>query len=533
MAFGTFAVRLTMPSAMMMMMMMILGNYCGVTGEKTASSFPPLFVWDKTLGTPPTFRQADVTNGSDEARKFLSTVLSTGLAKATPKTPTTMTQKNDANTCVSFGWNFGETTTMAAQSSSSSSSLSFYTLWQANEATSLKALDGFHASRVLCEQNPSSFHALTEANVLHVDDDDKDSATAASCPAIRGIDWDALQVRVNNPTSSPEVEDAKMAFWKLVGKNLNEWTVRLTLKPNDALLWDSARLYMHFEPGSDTNVNGSKKIVVQGCHVHRASMQDTYKSLDQKYQALTETPFRNLRDATKSDFDRMGVEYDKAVSRKTLDKMVALLEGLRDSFLGAPVSLYEHNVQTASRAFRAGEDDDTVTAALFHDVFETLGVKNHGELSAALLAPWLTPKNTWMLAHHEIFQSYYYFDYYDGLDKNRRDMFLPTNATRNDHEAQMADFYNWTVYFCEEYDQASFDKDYPSLPLEALLPSVERVLKRKQYWWNPSHPKAGAVSAKEEEEEGAAGKVQVDASGDLTAVMNAAVTSCVDTWNCY
>ena len=48
--------------------------------------------------------------------------------------------------------------------------------------------------------------------------------------------------------------------------------------------------------------------------------------------------------------------------------------------------------------------------------------------------------------------------------------------------------------FCEKWDQASFCDDYESLPLEFFTPMVERVFARDAYWWDPSHPKAAAVT---------------------------------------
>ena len=226
-------------------------------------------------------------------------------------------------------------------------------------------------------------------------------------------------------------------------------------------------------------------------------------------------PFRNLREADKGDFDRMGVEYDRDVTQKTLDNLLAMLEKQASFTGGASVTLKEHNVQTASRALRAGEDDETVAISLFHDVFEDLAVKNHGELSAAMLAPWISPKSQWLLAHHEIFQGYYYFHYY-GVSNTTRDMF------------QNHPYYNWTATWCELYDQAAFDPTYESEPLEKLIPSVQRVLSKPQYWWNPNHPKAGAVSLKDEfEEEQAAG------SSNAAAGVKAAASSCQDTWTCY
>ena len=220
---------------------------------------------------------------------------------------------------------------------------------------------------------------------------------------------------------------------------------------------------------------------------------------------MTETPFQSLKSAVKADFDRMGVEYDNAVVKQTKQKLIDMLEGLKDSYLGQPVSLYEHNVQTASRAYRGGEDDETIFISLFHDVFETLAVKNHGEVIAAMLAPWISPQNHWMLAHHEVFQGYYYFEDY-GIDKNKRDMYLGHLV------------YNQTVNWCEEYDQASFDPDYPSLPLSTFIPVIDRVLARPQYWWNPAHPKAGAVSSASEFNDFSLGKP---------------ISECPDTWQCY
>lgn len=60
-------------------------------------------------------------------------------------------------------------------------------------------------------------------------------------------------------------------------------------------------------------------------------------------------------------------------------------------------------------------------------------------------------------------------------------------------------YYNWTVTWCEQYDQRLFDPDYPSLPLAELLPVVVRVKSRRQYILVESFaPKAGAISGQEE-----------------------------------
>ena len=43
----------------------------------------------------------------------------------------------------------------------------------------------------------------------------------------------------------------------------------------------------------------------------------------------------------------------------------------------------------------------------------------HGEVAGSLLRPYISPKNHWILTHHEIFQAYYYGEAM-GIDKNAR-----------------------------------------------------------------------------------------------------------------
>jgi hypothetical protein len=73
------------------------------------------------------------------------------------------------------------------------------------------------------------------------------------------------------------------------------------------------------------------------------------------------------------------------------------------------VSLYEHSLQTATRALRAGEDEETVVVALLHDIGELMSPSSHGDVANAMLLPYISEKNQWVLKMHEIFQGYYYF----------------------------------------------------------------------------------------------------------------------------
>jgi predicted HD phosphohydrolase len=154
-------------------------------------------------------------------------------------------------------------------------------------------------------------------------------------------------------------------------------------------------------------------------------------------------------------------------------------------FLAQPVDLMEHNLQTATRALRAGEPEEVVVASVLHDVTESIAAKNHGGVMAALLEPYVSPKITWMLREHEVFQSYYYVHYFGG-DRNMRDALLDTVEDKS--------FWHFTKKWCDDYDQASFDPTYPSLSIDIFEPMVHNVLSKPAYWWADSHPKKLTVT---------------------------------------
>ena len=100
---------------------------------------------------------------------------------------------------------------------------------------------------------------------------------------------------------------------------------------------------------------------------------------------------------------------------------------------------------------------------------------------SAITLPFISPAAQWLLEEHEVFQGYYYFHHLGG-DRDARE------ALRGHAH------FNATARWCDEFDQVSFDPTYPSLPLEAFEPMVERVLARAPYWWDPAHLKRAAVT---------------------------------------
>jgi len=176
------------------------------------------------------------------------------------------------------------------------------------------------------------------------------------------------------------------------------------------------------------------------------------------------TSFTRMVDARPEDWAVIGaaaVQYNK----KLTDRVIAHLELLRDDFGGYAVDRLEHSLQTATRAHRDGRDEEYVVCALIHDIGDTLGSFNHADIATAILKPFVSEQNLWMVEQHAVFQGYYFFEHL-GLDKNLRDRF-------RGHE-----WFDYTAEFCEVYDQSSFDPKYESMRLEEFEPMLRKVFAR-------------------------------------------------------
>lgn len=151
--------------------------------------------------------------------------------------------------------------------------------------------------------------------------------------------------------------------------------------------------------------------------------------------------------------------YKARLPDRILDHM-QMLHGDRGGFM---VDRLEHTLQTATRAFRDGRDEEYVVCALIHDIGDMLGPHNHADIAAAILKPFISDRNHWMVQHHGIFQGYYFF-HLTGRDRDMRERF----RGHPDFE--------YTADFCESYDQNSFDPNYDTMPLSAFEPMLRRVM---------------------------------------------------------
>ena len=174
--------------------------------------------------------------------------------------------------------------------------------------------------------------------------------------------------------------------------------------------------------------------------------------------------FRRFDECTPEDIQTVGENF-KALADGLPDRVLAHLKLLDGDFGGFNVDRLEHSLQTATRAHRDGRNEEYVVCALLHDIGDTLGTYDHGAVAAAILKPFISEANHWMLENHTVFQGYYYFEHLGG-DKNARD--VHKDSPHFEH----------TKEFIEKYDMPAFDENYNSMSLEEFEPMVRRVMSK-------------------------------------------------------
>ncbi len=198
-------------------------------------------------------------------------------------------------------------------------------------------------------------------------------------------------------------------------------------------------------------------------------MADDLKAPPTPHDATHEEPmgratFTAFTNATEEDWQKI-VAANSVFAKSHVDRIVTHLNLLKGDCGGFPIDRLEHSLQTATRAFKAGMDEEYVVCALLHDIGDTLGVFNHPDIAAAILKPFVSEQNLWMVENHGIFQGYYFW-HHIGLDRDAREKF-------RGHPA-----FEYTAQFCHLYDQPAFDGAYESMPLDAFVPMMHRVMSK-------------------------------------------------------
>jgi predicted HD phosphohydrolase len=177
--------------------------------------------------------------------------------------------------------------------------------------------------------------------------------------------------------------------------------------------------------------------------------------------------FVRMQDSTQQDWALIGAEFMQFV-RGLPDRVIKHLQILEGDYGGFPIDRYSHSLQTATRSLRDGRDNEYVACALLHDIGDTLGSFNHPDIAAAILQPFVSEANLWMVQHHGIFQGYYFFHHL-GIDRDMRESF-------RGHE-----HFERTAEFCELYDSPAFDARAETLPISEFEPILRRLFAQPRH----------------------------------------------------
>jgi predicted HD phosphohydrolase len=171
--------------------------------------------------------------------------------------------------------------------------------------------------------------------------------------------------------------------------------------------------------------------------------------------------FTCMDQSTAQDWAVIAAEF-RPFSQALPDRILAHLKLLDGDYGGFPIDRYSHCLQTATLALRDGRDEEYVVCALLHDIGDTLGCYNHPDVAAAILKPFVSEANHWMVQNHGIFQGYNFFHHL-GMDRNMRDHFAG-----HAHYAR-------TEEFIALYDNPAFDAKAETLPIAEFEPMLRRV----------------------------------------------------------
>jgi predicted HD phosphohydrolase len=173
--------------------------------------------------------------------------------------------------------------------------------------------------------------------------------------------------------------------------------------------------------------------------------------------------FTTSDEGTPDDWAIIGAEFVRFASELP-DRVLAHLALLGSGLAGFPVDRLTHSLQAATLAHEDGRDEEYIVCALLHDIGDSLGAYNHPDIAAAVLQPFVSDENHWMVAKHGIFQTHHMLRH--TTDRDVRD-----SLRGHRHFARAQEF-------CDKYDSPAFDPRRVARPLRFFEPMVYRLFAR-------------------------------------------------------
>ncbi|MEK6299408.1 MAG: HD domain-containing protein [Acidobacteriota bacterium] len=165
--------------------------------------------------------------------------------------------------------------------------------------------------------------------------------------------------------------------------------------------------------------------------------------------------------------DWMAIGARVAQRQSTMPAIIkSMLAQLEQQVDGFAVNQFVHGLQTATRAERAGASEELIVAALCHDIGKVVSVENHPAIAAEILKPYVSNETYEIVRTHQDFQGRHYYALM-GKDANARSQYANEP------------WYDLATRFTDEWDQASFDPEYDTLPIEHFEPMIDRVFSKQ------------------------------------------------------
>jgi predicted HD phosphohydrolase len=182
---------------------------------------------------------------------------------------------------------------------------------------------------------------------------------------------------------------------------------------------------------------------------------------------MTTTSFKSMDESTKEQWDHIVLQTISNQKRVAcqIKSMLLYLENVTDGFA---VDQLTHSLQTATRAENDGASDEMVAACLVHDIGKAVSVINHPAIAADILKPYVNPDLYYVIFTHQDFQGKYYYGYL-GMNPNLRDNYKEES------------WYQMACEFSDEWDQKSFDPNYPTKSLDYFEALIADVFSKPRY----------------------------------------------------
>jgi len=179
---------------------------------------------------------------------------------------------------------------------------------------------------------------------------------------------------------------------------------------------------------------------------------------------MAATSFTRMDESTAEQWAVIGAEVAKNQGR-VAEGILAMLRSLDSIVDGFATDQLTHCLQTATRAERAGADEEVVVASLCHDIGKAISVPNHPAIAAEIIKPYVRPAVYDMIRVHQDFQGRHYYAHFGGNP----------DAREKHRDALDPEVFTLAEQFADDWDQTAFDPDYDTLPLEHFEPAVRRV----------------------------------------------------------